>query len=172
MTSPRKSTASRSSPDRHWSEDLARLHCLQALFPDWTDNDLFLLKQVKESIEASIRQQPDVPDTFEMFSKMATCLREQSPSPVPSSHAFIRLDFTGKTWDPLFARQEIARELKRNAGTDHIFLLIRGLREALFPAARYRTQRRDAAYADATCFIDELSRHWSTQSSRVHLLYL
>lgn len=172
MTSPRKSTGSRNSPDRHWSEDLARLHCLQALFPDWTDNDPFLLKQVKESIEASIRQQPDVPDTFEMFSRMAACLREQSPAPAPSSHAFIRLDFTEKTWDPLFAREEIARELKRVAGTEHIFLLIRGLRGALFPAARYRTRGREVAYAEATRFIDELSRYWSTRSSRVHLLYL
>jgi len=148
------------------------LHCLQALFPDWTDNDPFLLKQVKESIEATMRLQPGVPDTFEMFSKMASCLREESPSPAPSSHAFIRIDFTDKTWDPLFAQQEIAKQLKKNAGIDHIFLLVRGLRKALFPAAKYRTQQRDAAYEEATRFIDDLARHWSTSSSRIHLLYL
>lgn len=148
------------------------MHCLQALFPDWTDNDPFLLKQVKDSIETSMRQQPDMPDTFEMFSQMANCLRDDENATAPSSHAFIRLDFTGRTWEPLFAQQEIARELKRNAGTEHIFLLVRGLRKALFPAAKYKTQRREAAHTEATRFVDDLARHWSTESSRIHLLYL
>lgn len=172
MNSPRKLTASRSNPERHWSEDLARLHCLQALFPDWTGNDRFLLQQLKDSIEASIRQQPGLNDTFETFSSMATCLRDEGPNPAPASHGFIRLDFTGRTWDPLFAQQEIVRALKREAGTDHVFLLIRGLREALFPRARYRTRAREAAYTEATRFIDQLARRWSTRSSQIHLLYL
>lgn len=172
MSSPRKSTDSRDSPDRHWSEDLARLHCLKALFPDWTGEDLFLLRQLKGSIEASMRQQPDLPDTFEIFSSMANCLRETSPNPAPQSHAFVRLDFSGQTWDPLFARQLIVHKLKQQAGTDNVFLLISGLREALFPAAKYRTRAREAAYSDATRFIDQLARHWTTDSCRVHLLYL
>lgn len=172
MSSPRKSTDSRGSPERDWGEDLARLHCLQALFPDLADPDLFLLRQMKESIESSIRQQPDVPDTFEVFSEMANCLLGDSQPATPPSHAFIRLDFSDRTWDPLFAREEIVRQLKRHAGTGHIFLLVRGLRGALHPSAKYRTKGREDAYAEATRFIDELTRHWSTASSRLHLLYV
>lgn len=172
MNSPRKSTDSSASPERDWSEDLARLHCLKALFPDWTGDDLFLVQQLKTSIEASIRSQPDLPDTFEVFSSLAHCLREESPSPLTCSHAFVRLDFSGQTWDPLFARHEIVRALKLNAGTGHIFLLVRGLRQALFPTAKYRTPHRDRAYLEATRLIDDLAQRWSTQSSQVHLLYL
>jgi hypothetical protein len=150
---------------------MARLHCLQALFPDWTGEDLFLIKQLKDSIEISLRQE-DTEDTFENFSHLAEDLRRQTPGPLPSSHAFISLDFSEKTWDPLFARQEIIRRLKREAGKDHIFLLVRGLRRALFPKARYRTKAREAAYLEATRFVDDLAREWSTQSSKVHLLYI
>ena len=150
---------------------MARLHCLQALFPDWAGEDVYLLKQIKDSIEANIREEA-TGDTFENFSSMAESLREQSPGNLPSSHAFISLDFSEKTWEPLFARQEIIRHLKLHAGTDHIFLLIRGLRRALFPKARYRTKARDQAYLEATRFIDQLVQRWSTRSSKVHLLYI
>ncbi len=172
MNLPGKSTDSSATPERHWSEDLARLHCLQALFPDWTGSDPFLLRQIKDSIEASIRSRPELEDNFELFSSMAQCLRAESDNPSPQSHAFIRLDYSNQTWDPLFARQEIVRLLKKHAGIDHIFLLVIGLRMALFPAARYRTRAREAAYLEATRFIDSLARHWSTDSSRIHLLYL
>ncbi|NDV61049.1 hypothetical protein G0Q06_01150 [Puniceicoccales bacterium CK1056] len=172
MSSPRKSTDSKNSPERDLGEDLARLHCLQALFPDWTGDDVFLLRQMKDSIEESIRQQPDTPDTYEVFSELATCLRGSSGTSVPASYAFIRIDFSNRTWDPLFAQQEIARELKKHAGTEQIFLLVKNLRQALFPAAKYKTRLRESAYLEATRFIDELTRHWSTSSSRIHLLYL
>ena len=171
MNSPKKSTACNSNPERHWGEDMARLHCLQALFPDWTGEDRFLLTQIKESIEASLSED-DTDDTFENFSLLASNLRGQSPTPYTGSHAFIPLDFSMKTWDPLFARQEIIRQLKQHAGTEHIFLLVRGLRRALFPNATYRTRGRDEAYIEATRFIDELAQHWSTRSSEVHLLYV
>ena len=163
--------AYKNNPDTEFGEGLARLHYLQTLFPDWTGNDLFLLKQIKESIEASLRDGEAV-DSFENFSGMAQKLRQQTPGILPASHAFISLDFSGKTWEPLFARQEIISHLKQEAGTEHIFLLIRGLRGALFPNATYRTKARDAAHEEATHFIDELCRQWSTQSSMVHLLYI
>jgi hypothetical protein len=172
MNSPRKSTGCKSNPDRHWSEDLARLHCLQALFPEWAGEDTYLLRQLKDSIEASIRQQPDLPDSFETFSTLASGLRADGPVEANASHALIRVDFSNRAWDPLFAREEIVQQLKRAAGTDHVFLLVRGLREALFPAAKYRTRARDQAYLEATRFIDQLARRWSTDSSRIHLLYL
>jgi len=171
MSLPRKSTACKSSPEHHFSEDMARLHCLQALFPDWTGRDRFLLQQLKESIETSL-QQDAAEDTFENFSMLASRLREQTPSPIPASHAFISLDYSDRTWDPLFARQEIISALKKEAGTEHIFLLVKGLQRALFPAAQYRTRARERARMEATRFIDELSREWSTRSSMVHLLYI
>ncbi|MGC9450701.1 MAG: hypothetical protein ACP5I4_04575 [Oceanipulchritudo sp.] len=174
MNSPGKSTGFRSSPEaatRHWGEDMARLHCLQVLFPDWTGEDPFLLRQLKESIETTLREDASE-DTFENFSAVASSLRDTAPTPFPASHAFIRIDFSGRTWEPLFARQEIIRKLKPHAGTGHIFLLVRGLRRALFPDARYRTRAREAARTEATRFIDDLVRHWSTPSSTVHVLYV
>ena len=172
MNSQKKSTGCKKpTDDPTWGEDVARLHCLQALFPHWAGNDGFYLKQIKESIEATL-DDDQVEDSFENFSRQAEALHEQTPGVIPSSHAFISLDFSNRTWEPLFARQEIIGELKRHAGTEHIFLLIRGLRRALFPSAQYRTKARDRAYAEATQFIDELTRQWSTRSSRVHLLYI
>jgi dienelactone hydrolase len=172
MNSRRKSTDSRKLPeDPRWGEDVARLHCLQALFPHWAENDGFYLKQIKESIDATLEDE-GIENTFENFSKQAESLNQQTPGIIPASHAFISVDFSNRTWEPLFARQEIIAHLKSHAGTEHIFLLIRGLRRALFPNAQYRTKARDQAYTDATDFIDELSLQWSTRSSKVHLLYI
>jgi len=147
------------------------LHCLRSLFHDWTQEDPFLLRQLKSSIEESIKQDPGLNDSFETFSMMANRLRSESPLPDTATHAFIRIDLSDRLWDPLFTREEIIRQLKREAGKDHIFLLVRGLREALFPNAKYRTRVRDEAYEEATRLIDDLARRWSTESSRIHLLY-
>ena len=161
----------KSVPDHHWSEDMARLHCLQALFPEWAGEDMFLLKQLKEAIELSLNNEPET-SSFERFSEIAGDLREQTPGKLPASHAFITVDFFGRTWDPLFAREEIVSKLKKVAGTEDIFLLVRGLRKALFPKARYRTKAREQAHLEATRFIDDLAHRWSTRSSTVHLLYI
>ena len=172
MNSPKKSTGSRKPPeDTRWGEDVARLHCLQALFPHWAGNDRFYLHQIKESIEATLEDEK-LENSFENFSQQAERLHSQTPGTMPASHAFISLDFSNRTWEPLFARQEIIGQLKRHAGTEHIFLLVRGLRRALFPNAQYRTRARESAHAEATQFIDELARKWSTESSEVHLLYI
>lgn len=171
MSSPRKSTDCSGDPDQQLGEEVARLHCLKALFPEWSGNDHYYLKQIKESIEESIEFGDDE-NSFENFSLRAHMLRRQTPGSIPDSHAFISLDFSTQTWDPLFARQEIIRHLKKHAGTEHIFLLVQGLRRALFPNAKYRTRAREQAYEEATRFIDELTRHWSTPSSRIHLMYI
>ena len=172
MTSPKKSTGYRKPPeDPAWGENVARLHCLQSLFPQWAGNDGFFLKQIQESIEATLRDDA-LDNTFENFSRQAEYLHQQTPGVMPASHAFISIDFSNRTWEPLFARQEIISQLKSQAGTEHIFLLVRGLRRALFPNAQYRTRAREEAHAEATHFIDELTRKWSTRSSKIHLLYI
>lgn len=147
------------------------MHCLQALFPEWSGREAFYLKQIKESIEAALLDE-DCDNSFQNFADRAEALRQQTPGKFPESHAFISLDFSTRTWEPLFAREEIIRQLKRQAGIEHIFLLVRGLRRGLFPTAQYRTKAREAAYSEATAFIEELTQRWSTRSSKIHLLYV
>ena len=154
MSSQKKSTSCNGLPDS--AETVARMHCLESYFPFWTGNDHFYLEQIKESIEARLADE-NLPDTFENFAECAESLRKQTPGTMPTSHAFIVLDFSNRTWDPLFASQEIASELKRNAGIENIFVLIRGLRRALFPNAHYQTRSRKDAYRDATRLMDNLA---------------
>lgn len=169
MSSQKKSTCSNGLPDT--GESIARMHCLESYFPFWTGNDHFFLEQIKESIEATLADE-NRDDTFENFVECAERLRRQTPGTMPPSHAFISIDFSNRTWDPLFASEEIASVLKQHAGIENVFLLIRGLQRALFPAARYQTRSRKAAYQEATRLMDELAGKWSTQSSIVHLLYV
>lgn len=171
MSSPRKSTGCKSSPEQTLEEDVARMHCLQALFPEWSNREAFYLKQIKESIEAALLDE-ECENSFQNFANRAEALRQQTPGKFPESYAFISLDFSNQTWEPLFAREEIVRQLKKQAGIEHIFLLVRGLRRGLFPTAQYRTKAREAAYAEATAFIEELTQRWSTRSSKIHLLYV
>lgn len=170
MNWPAKSTDCSGTPDPNWSEDLARLHCLQTLFPDWTGEDPFLLQQLKASIEASI-DASGAPPSFETFAAMAQALRENRQGPAAFSHGFIRLDFSNRTWDPLFARHEIVKALKKQAGIAHVFLVIVGLPKALFPKALYRTKSRQDAANRAMEAIEALAKKWSTPSTSLHLLY-
>lgn len=170
MNWPAKSTACSGTPDPDWSEELARLHCLKALFPDWTGQDPFLLHQLKAAIEASI-DASGAPPSFETFAAMANALRQNGNGPAAFSHGFIRLDFTHRTWDPLFARHEIVKALKKQAGIAHVFLVIIGLPKALFPNALYRTKSRQEATLRAMEAIDALAKKWSTPSTSLHLLY-
>lgn len=171
MNSPAKSTACSDIPEQNWSEDLARLHCLQALFPDWTGQDRFLLQQLKDSIEASIAAS-GAPSSFETFAAMARALRGDGRGPANLSHGFIRLDFSNRTWDPLFARHEIIKALKEQAGIAHLFLVVVGLQKALFPKALYHTKGRQEATQRAIDGIDALAKKWSTPSTSLHLLYI
>lgn len=172
MNSHGKSTDCKSNPDHDWSEDLARLHCLKALFPDWTGQDAFLLNQLKASIEASIEASGTLTNSLETFTAMASSLRNASEGPAPFSHGFIRLDFSNRTWDPLFARHEIIQAMKKQAGMQHLFLVIVGLDQAIFPNARYRTKARATAKQQVVDVINELAGRWSTPSTSLHLLYI
>ncbi len=171
MNSPGKLTACNSAPKQDWSEDLARLHCLQALFPDWTGQDRFLLHQLKASIEASIKA-AGAPTSYETFAAMASALRDTSNPTAACSHGFIRIDFSNRTWDPLFAQYEIVTALKQQAGIGHLFLVIVGLHKAIFPKGLYLTKNRIAATKQSMETIDALAGKWSTPSTSLHLLYL
>jgi hypothetical protein len=171
MNLPAKSTASSKASRCSWSESRARQQYLLTLFPDWTGGDPFLLKQLQASIEAAMPAIKDPNEAFATFTALADNLRGKAGMPLPSTHAIVRLDYSGKRWDPLFARQEIIQQLKRHAGADHVFLVVQSLRRALFPHARYRTASRERACAEARAFIEVLARRWSTRSSTVHLFY-
>jgi hypothetical protein len=173
MNSPGKLTDSNASKLAiEWSEELARLHCLQALFPDLTGADGFLLNQLKASIEASLQASGFASASYAEFAAMAASLRSDRDGPVPLSCGFICMDFTGRTWDPLFARDELVRALKKKAGSDHVFIVVKGLPGALFPKARYLTERRNRALKKAMATIDALANQWSTPSTTLQLLYL
>ena len=171
MNSPAKSTAFSKAGKPSWNERKARQHYLQTLFPDWTGGDPFLLNQLQVSIEAAMPRIEDPGEAFATFAALAANLRSPASGPVPRSHAFVRLDYSRQRWDPLFARQEIIQQLKRKAGADHVFLVVQGLRRALFPHARYRTASRERVCAEARALIEDLARRWSTYSSTVHLFY-
>ena len=171
MNSPAKSTACSRASERSWSEKQARRHYLLTLFPDWTGGDPFLLKQLQASIEAAMPAVEDPAEAFATFTTLAANLRGHAGVALPATHAIVRLDYSGRRWDPLFARQEIIQQLKRHAGADHVFLVVQSLRSALFPHARYRTATRERACAEARAFIEALARRWSTWSSKVHLFY-
>lgn len=171
MSSPRKSTDCSGANDRLSAEDRARQHCLEALFHDWTGGDPYLTRQIQQSIEAGLAESGAGND-FAAFTAAAEQLREHSPGQITGSRAFVPIDFSGRTVDPLFARQEIVQQLKRQAGVDHLFLLVRGVRHGLFPQARRSSPGREAAYEETCRWITDLAREWITPECQLHLLLI
>jgi hypothetical protein len=158
--------------DPHWAEELARMHCLSALFPDWTGGDPFLLRQLKESIESSLDQSSEAKGSFAAFAEVARQLRESCPGDFLQSYAFLNIDFAGQRWDPLFVRSALIQELKAVAGTAHVFIVVRGLTRALYPEAQRTSPKRRLARDTAASEMTEWIRQWITPATQLHLLFL
>jgi len=169
MHSPKRSPRSK-PPKVPLSDDLARVHCVAELFPQITGEDPFLARQMKEAIERSILSNPNLVNDLETFTRIALELGGDWEEDQACS-AFA-IDFGDRGWDPLFAREEFVRQLKKSSGLQKVVVLVAGLKGAIQGAGRYETQRIKQQYAEAVAYLDDLAARWSTPSTQLQVLYL
>ncbi len=161
--------------------DLRRLHFINALFSQVTGQDLYLAQQIKVAIAFSLaeleqqaKEHPEFTAQFDAaFNAQAARLIEKFCTSGPRQ-GFFHWDAarTLHSATPLFARAEIMTGLKQLAVFRESTLLVTNLRQALVPAERRATAKRQREYEEALSFIRELAAQRTVKSAEMRLLFL
>ncbi len=163
------------------TDDLRRLHFINALFAHATGQDLYLAEQIKAAIafsltefEAQIAEHPWAAKTYDaMFNAAAAQLLARVFAGQPL-HGFYHWDasLTLASATPLFTRAEVMAGLKQLAPYRDSTLLITNLRPALIPPTGRATARRQRDYEEALAFIRQLAAARTVRGSNLQLLFL
>lgn len=163
------------------SDDLRRLHFINALFAQATGQDLYLAEQIAQAIAFSLGEfqekialDPGAAQTYdERFNAAAAMLLARVFAGQPH-HGFYHWDasLTLAAPTPLFTRAEIMTGLKRLAPYRNSTLLVTNLRPALVPPARRATARRKRDYEEALDFIRKLAAARTLRDANLQLLFL
>lgn len=163
------------------SDELRRLHLINALFAHVTGQDLYLAAQIKSAITFSLAEfeqqtseHPEFAARYDTaFNAAAARLLSESFSHLPK-HGFYHWDATSTLTaaEPLFARAELMTGLKQLAPFRESTLLVTNLRPALLPPAKRQTPRRKRNYAEALSYIRELAAARTAPSANLNLLFL
>ncbi|MDX2108865.1 MAG: hypothetical protein SFY80_01355 [Verrucomicrobiota bacterium] len=152
-------------------EELAKLHCLKALFRSTTGQDPVLAGYLKAAIDFSVTGDSALPAPILQFTAAALDLAEKQDPDSDCSYGLEHIELRGRTWDPLWMREELIGALKRLAGYEHCLLLVTGLREGVCPQGRPFTSRRKQSVQDAVAYIDALAARYASASAKLTLLY-
>ncbi len=163
------------------TDDLRRLHFINALFAHATGQDLYLAEQIKSAIsfslaefEAKIAEHPWAAKTYEtMFNAAAAQLLVKIFARQPL-HGFYHWDasLTLASATPLFTRAEVMTGLRQLAPFRESTLLVTNLRPALIPPNARATARRRRDYEEALAFIRDLAAARTVRGSNLQLLFL
>ena len=164
---------------RRDSDELRRLHYINALFAHVTGKDLFLAQQIKSAIAFSLDEfkehvaaDSDPERSSAAFNAAAAKLLDRLHSGLPR-HGFFHWDAsrTLQSGTPLFARAEVMAGLRQLAPFRESTLLVTNLRPAVLPPERRETPRRRREYDDLLAFLRELTAARTTGSD-LTLLFL
>lgn len=177
MNSPKKSPAYSNSPEitphsngQSLGDRLAKLQLLAALFPHLREES-FLLEQLLGSIEAFLHDHPQANRDFANFADWAARLGAGDTNPGDSAFAYLCIDLSGRTWDPLFIQAELVRGLKSRATAEEILVVVHHLADSVLPKGTYRTRSRRESVLRAQNAIEDLIQKWTRPSMHVHVLY-
>ena len=155
------------------SDDLRRLHFINALFAGLTGNDLYLAQQIQSAITTSLAEAESRPPSDPAFAAAAGRLLEQLLGG-QQDHGFFHWDAaeSAAAVTPLFAREHVLTGLRRLARYRESTLLVTNLRPAHCPPRRRWTSRRQREYRESLALIRDLAAARSRRSASVNLLFL
>jgi hypothetical protein len=155
------------------SENLRRLHFINALFAGLTGQDLYLAQQIQAAITTSLTDAENRPPSDPAFTAAAARLLE-CLCDGRQDHGFFHWDAAESTTaaTPLFTREHVLTGLKRLARYRESTLLITNLRPAHCPPDRRWTARREREYRETLALIRDLAAGRSRRSASLNLLFL
>ena len=155
------------------SDNLRRLHFINALFAGLTGHDLYLAQQIQSAITTSLAEAEARPPADPAFTAAAGRLLERLLSG-KEDHGFFHWDAAESTTaaTPLFTRENVLAGLKDLARFREATLLVTNLRPALCPPNHRWTARRQQEYDEALALIRDLAAARSRASASLNILFL
>ena len=155
------------------SENLRRLHFINALFAGLTDHDLYFAQQIESAITVSLSEAEQRPPSEPEFTAAAARLLKRLCAG-RRDHGFFYWDAaeSDTAATPLFARERVLEGLRSLASFRESTLLITNLRPAHCPPRRRWTQRREREYCETLTLIRNLAAERSRRSANLNLLFL
>lgn len=151
-------------------DDWAKFQCLRHFFGETAGDDPYLLLHLKDAIDQSIAEAPDLADNVGVFAETAQRLSEDQPFR-QFSYGLFHLALDERPYDELFIHHELIRGLKDVAGYDKVLLLVTGLRYAITGGKPYTRKQQEHAAA-ARQFIDETAAKYTTANTELTILYV
>jgi hypothetical protein len=155
------------------SEDLRRLHFINALFAGLTGNDLYLAQQIQSAITTSLTEAENRPPSDPAFTAAAGRLLEKLLAG-QEDHGFFHWDAAESTADatPLFTREKVMAGLRNLARFREATLLVTNLRPAHCPPDRRWTARRQREYDETLALIRDLAAARTRPSANLNIFFL
>jgi len=149
--------------------DLAKLQLVCALFPKIVADDLFLARQIAESIEAAAGAPGAV--SSEAFIESAWRLAEKLDQGASLAQiGLVRAADPGKPLSLLELRARLLEAVKATCRHSRPLVVLTGLRAAVCPDGRRWTRRRTREYEEIVAYCRQFLISRSRPSSRISLL--
>ena len=152
---------------------ITRLHLLNTLFPLLTGEDLYLAKQIEQTINFTSTGDPEEPGHHDHFNDALVQLLEKYLTR-DQDFGFYHWEayLENRPFDPLWAREEIILGLKQIAGFERAMFFGTGLRLSIQGSRKRWNARLDREYEEAVEYIRELAAYWTTKNSQLTLILL
>jgi hypothetical protein len=155
------------------SEDLRRLHFINAVFAGLTGQDLYLAQQIQAAITTSLAEAESRPPSDPDFTAAACRLLERLMGG-QQDHGFFHWDAaeSATAATPLFTRENVLAGLKSLARFREATLLVTNLRPAHCPPNRRWTARRQQEYDESLALIRDLAAARTRPSANLNIFFL
>ena len=152
---------------------ITRLHLLNTLFPLLTGQDLYLARHIEQTINFAATGDPEDPGQPEAFNKALVQLLEKYLTR-DQNFGFYHWEASsdGRSFDPLWAREEIISGLKQIAGFPKAMFIGTGLRAAIQGRNQNWPAKLDQEYEEAVAYFRELAAYWTTKNAELTLILL
>lgn len=152
---------------------ITRLHLLNTLFPLLTGEDLYLAKQIEQTINFASTGDPDEPGNQAHFNDALVQLLEKYLTR-EQNFGFFHWEayLQNRPFDPLWAREEVISGLKHISGFQKAMFFGTGLRLSIQGNRKRWTPKLDREYEEAVDYIRKLAAYWITKNSQLTVILL
>ncbi|NEQ66670.1 MAG: hypothetical protein F6K21_14420 [Symploca sp. SIO2D2] len=152
--------------NRPRTADLTKLQVVCSLFKPLIGDDLYLARQIKESIETALSEKAGTTDEF-LFKARELSSNLEIDSPDESVR---HIDLSDSPFSMLCLRAKLLTAIKGLCRFGQSTLLLSGLKEALCPTGRRWSPKKAQDYQDAIAFARDFCQQRSLPRSQINLV--
>ncbi len=154
-------------------QDLTSLHLVNTLFADLTGSDLYLAKQIKDAIDASLLEDRNRSSLKTFFTQAVRKLTSNHLEDTPSSYGFRFCNATPneEPLDPLWLRAEMLQQIKHLIHYKEATLIVTNLKKAICPKGKRWTKKRQQEYDDTIVYLRTFTCARIPSQTRLTLLF-